>query len=296
MIAICAHELGVSPESIRIMHTATDKVPNTSATAASAGSDLNGQAVADACRILRARMVPVAAELLGVDGESLTFVGDAVGAPGAAQLSFREVAAECWLRQIPLSATGFYTTPGIAYDAELGQGTPFYYYAYGGAVIEVEVSAVTGEHRILRADILHDVGASLVPSIDIGQVEGAFAQGLGWLMMEEVLFDGDGRALTTGPSTYKIPAVGDIPLDLRVKLLDRAPQPGVIHGSKAVGEPPFMLAIGVVSALRHAIGAFAQGHHEVKLDPPCTPEAVLRSIEEIQGRASAAENPDNENP
>jgi len=290
MIAICAHELGIDMGSIRVMCTATDKVPNTSATAASSGSDLNGQAVADACRTLMGRMAPVAADLLDANIEDITFVAGTASAP-TGSLSFKELATECWLRQIPLSATGFYNTPGIAYDPAVGQGRPFYYFSYGAAVVEVEVSRVTGENRVTRVDILHDVGNSLVPTIDLGQVEGAFAQGLGWLMMEEVLFSDDGRPLTTGPSTYKIPAVGDIPLDLTVKLLDRAPQPGVIHGSKAVGEPPFMLAIGVVSALRHAIGAFADGHHEVKLDPPCTPEAVLRSIEELCARAQTVNEP-----
>ena len=294
MIAICAHELGVMPEAIRVMHTATDKVPNTSATAASSGSDLNGQAVAAACREIRARMTPVAAELLDAEESKLVFCGGEVQADGAQVLSFGQLATECWIRQISLSATGFYSTPGIAYDAEIGQGRPFYYFAYGAAVVEVELSRITGEHRVIRADILHDAGTSLVPSIDIGQVEGAFAQGLGWLTMEEVLFSETGAPLTTGPSTYKIPAVGDMPLDMRVALLERAPQPGVIHGSKAVGEPPFMLAIAVMNALRHAISSFVDGNHEVKLDPPCTPEALLRSIEELRARAIQAEGPTGE--
>ncbi len=291
MIAICAHELGVTPEAIRVMNTATDKVPNTSATAASSGSDLNGQAVAAACREIRARMIPVAADLLGVAEGEVELCGGEIEGPGSEPISFGQLATECWIRQISLSATGFYSTPGIAYDAEVGQGRPFYYFAYGAAVVEVELSRITGEHRVIRADLLHDAGASLVPSIDIGQVEGAFAQGLGWLTMEEVLFSDTGAPLTTGPSTYKIPAVGDMPMDLRVSLLERSPQPGVIHGSKAVGEPPFMLAIAVLNALRHAISSFVDGTHEVNLDPPCTPEALLRSIEEIRARATQAEGP-----
>ncbi len=289
MIAICAHELGVTPEAVRVMHTATDKVPNTSATAASSGSDLNGQAVAAACREIRSRMTPVAADLLSADEASLEFCGGEVRSGSAEPLSFAKLATECWIRQISLSATGYYSTPGIAYDPEVGQGRPFYYFAYGAAVVEVEVSGITGEHRVLRADILHDAGASLVPSIDIGQVEGAFAQGYGWLTMEEVLFSNTGAPLTTGPSTYKIPAVGDMPLDLRVALLERAPQPGVIHGSKAVGEPPFMLAIGVLNALRHAVSGFAEGNHEVQLHPPCTPETLLRSVEELRSRVALVE-------
>ena len=294
MLAVCGHELGVRQEDIRIMHTATDKVPNTSATAASAGSDLNGQAVLDACQTLRERMRPKAAELLGIDprdAAGIVFSDSRVFWPGRSKdVPFAEVANACWLDQIPLSSTGYYSTPGIAYDAETGQGTPFYYYAYGGAVIEVEVSALTGESRILRADILHDVGTSLVPTIDIGQVEGGFVQGLGWLTNEEVLFGAEGKPLTTGPSTYKIPAVGDVPLDFRVALLERAPQPGVIHGSKAVGEPPLMLAIGIITALRHAIGAHGQKRHEVHLQPPCTPEAILRAIESQKARAQTAGN------
>ncbi len=167
----------------------------------------------------------------------------------------------------------------MAYDHESGSGTPFFYYAYGGAVIEVEVHGLTGEHRVRRVDILHDVGNSLVPSIDRGQVEGAFVQGLGWLTSEEMLVAPDGQLLTHGPSTYKVPAVGDVPLDFRVALLDRAPQPTVVGGSKAVGEPPFMLAICVVSALRHAVSAFGPPRTEVELRLPCTPEAILRAVE-----------------
>ncbi|MDP6946118.1 MAG: molybdopterin-dependent oxidoreductase, partial [Myxococcota bacterium] len=280
MLAVCADALGIDPAAVRVMHTATDKVPNTSATAASSGSDLNGQAVANACETIRERMRPVAAELLGCDAPaSVRFEGGAAVDPEGHRVPFGEVALACWVQQISLSATGFYRTPGITYDYASGRGRPFYYFAYGGAVTEVEVSGLTGEHRVLRADILHDVGASLVPTIDRGQVEGAYIQGLGWLTCEEVLYGDDGRLLTPGPSTYKIPAIGDTPLDFRVDLLARAPQPGVIHGSKAVGEPPFMLAISAVTALRHAIGAFGPSGREVALAPPCTPEAILRAVE-----------------
>ncbi len=297
MLRVCAEGLGVEVDRIRPMNTATDKVPNTSATAASSGSDLNGQAVAHACEQIRERMAPKAAELLGLDPEdpadvaSARFAGGTITsdrAPGASS-TFGAVATACWLAQIPLSATGYYCTPGVAYDQDKGQGTPFYYFAYGGAVVEVEVNGLTGEHRMLRADILHDVGASLVPSIDIGQIEGAFVQGVGWLTMEELLFSEEGRLLTPGPSTYKIPAVGDVPADFRVRLLERAAQDGVIGGSKAVGEPPFMLGIAVVTALRHAIAAYGHdiGAHaiEVELALPATPEAILRAIENQKQRA-----------
>jgi xanthine dehydrogenase large subunit len=286
MVAVCAHELGVPPAKIRVMHTATDKVPNTSPTAASSGSDLNGQAVKAACTTLRERLARVAAPMLGLaeaDAGRVRFEGGAVLADGVEQrLSFAEVAHKAWLSQVPLAAAGYYSTPGIAYDHATGRGTPFFYFAYGAAVTEVEVNGLTGEHRVRRADILHDVGTSLVPTIDRGQVEGAYVQGLGWLTSEEVLFDAKGRLLTHGPSTYKIPAVGDPPEDLRVSLLERAPQEGVIHGSKAVGEPPFMLAISAVTALRHAIASFGPGGVEVPLRLPATPEAILRAIEALR--------------
>ena len=290
MITVCAHGLGLPAADVRIMNTATDKVPNTSATAASSGSDLNGQAVEDACRTLRDRMRPVAAQLLGLDpveAADITFSGGQVGL-GDRTVSFREVASACWASRVSLAATGFYGTPGVAYSHETGSGRPFYYYAYGASVVELEVSGLTGEMRILRADLLHDVGASLVPTIDIGQVEGAFVQGVGWLTDEELLLDDAGRVITSGPSTYKIPAVGDVPLDLRVHLLERAPQPGVIHGSKAVGEPPFMLAIAVVTALRHAIGAFGAPGEVVDLTPPCTPETILRAIVDQRSRGAGS--------
>ena len=282
MLAICAHELGVRSESVRVMHTSTDKVPNTSATAASSGSDLNGAAVKDACDQIRERMRPIAAGMLGADAAAaseLRFEGGVVQAPGGKRVPLSEVATQCWLEQVALSATGFYRTPGIWYDQDKGQGEPFYYFAYGGAVVEVEVHGLTGEHRVLRADILHDVGRSLVPSIDRGQVEGGFIQGLGWLTCEELLYGDKGQPLTTGPSTYKIPAIGDTPVEFRVDLLARAPQEGVVHGSKAVGEPPFMLAIGAVTALRHAIAAFGPGGRAVELALPATPEAILRAVE-----------------
>ncbi|MCA9709445.1 MAG: xanthine dehydrogenase molybdopterin binding subunit [Myxococcales bacterium] len=286
MRVVCAHALGVPVEAVRVMETATDKVPNTSATAASSGSDLNGQAVAQACEVLRERLRGVAAGMLALSGEeaaALRFGGGAVTHPPSARtLTFAEVAQQAWLERVPLFAAGFYRTPGVGYDHATGSGTPFFYYAYGGAVCEVEVNGLTGEHRMVRADILHDVGASLVPTIDLGQVEGGFVQGVGWLTCEEVRVTDDGHPVTLGPSTYKVPAIGDVPLDLRVELLPRAEQPGVIGGSKAVGEPPFMLALGVITALRHAIGGFGAG--EVQLALPATPEAILRAVTGVAGQ------------
>jgi xanthine dehydrogenase large subunit len=277
MLAICAHAFGVSTARIRAMNTRTDKIPNTSATAASSGSDLNGQAVQNACDQLLARMRPVAAELLGVDEDAVTFAGDAVHG-GGASVAFPELANACWVRQISLHSAGFYRTPGIHYDHATGSGEPFFYYAYGASVLEVEVNGLTGEHRLQRADILHDAGKSLIPSIDIGQVEGAFIQGYGWLTMEEVIYSDTGVLKTPGASTYKVPAMGDVPLQMNVSLLERADQFSTIHGSKAVGEPPFMLALGVVTALRHAIGSFSANGGEVELAIPATPEAILRAV------------------
>ena len=285
MRAVCAHELGVPPERVRVMNTATDKVPNTSATAASSGADLNGMAVKHACEVLRERLRPVAARLLqlerGGEADGLVFAGWRVYHPARPERSVRfdEVAQAAHLAQVSLSATGYYRTPDISYDRVAGRGKPFHYYAFGAAVVEVEVSGLTGEHRVRRVDILQDVGNSLVPSIDRGQVEGAFIQGLGWLTCEEVLFDAKGRLTTHSPDTYKIPAVGDAPEDFRVALLERASQDNTIHGSKAVGEPPFMLAIGAVTALRQAIAAFGPPRTPVELASPATPEAILRAVE-----------------
>jgi xanthine dehydrogenase large subunit len=297
MLAVCAHELGVPLESIRVMPTATDKVPNTSATAASSGSDLNGQAVRQACEVLRECLRPVAARELGIEealAPEIVFEDGQVYHPAHAEarVSFGRVAQAATFARVPLLATGYYQTPGIGYDREQGRGHPFYYYAYGVAVTEVEVSALTGEHRVRRVDILHDVGTSLVPTVDVGQIEGGFVQGLGWLTCEELLWDERGRLVTHSPSTYKIPAVGEAPEDFRVALLERSPQEGVIHGSKAVGEPPLMLAISVVTALRHAVSAFGAEGEVPELRLPCTPEKVLRAIaaarERVAVRAAVA--------
>jgi len=271
--------------------TSTAKVPNTSATAASSGSDLNGQAVLDACRTLVDRLKPVAAELLGCSTEQMGCAAgyrgerpEKGGGPAWAwfdgrAVTLREVAARAYFLQIPLAAGGFYRTPDIGYDRAKGQGKPFHYFAYGAAVCEVELSGLTGEWRLRRVDILHDVGDPLSPDIDVGQVEGAFVQGLGWLTWEELLFDDRGALVTHGPSTYKIPAIGDIPADFRVRLLERAPQDGVIYGSKAVGEPPFMLAIAAHVALCRAASAFGAAGSHVRVAIPATNEALLDAVE-----------------
>jgi xanthine dehydrogenase large subunit len=283
MLAVCAHALGVRPEDIRVMSTATDKVPNTSATAASSGTDLNGQAVKAACEAVRERLRPLAAGLLGCAPAMVRFErGFAVADGVTHKVPFGKVAQAAHLAQVPLGATGYYKTPDIHYDRVAGRGKPFHYYAYGAAVVEVEVSGLTGEHRLRRVDILQDCGASLSPSIDVGQVEGGFVQGYGWLTCEEVLFDDKGYLRTHSPDTYKIPAVGDVPEDFRVRLLQNAPQDNVIHGSKAVGEPPLMLGIGAVTALRQAICAFGPPGREVRLRLPATPEAILFAVEDAR--------------
>ncbi len=282
MQVVCAHELGIPLGHVRVMRTSTDKVPNTTPTAASSGSDLNGQAIADACAKLRARMGPVAAGMMGRPGdENLRFEDDRISTSDAEKsVPFPEVATQAWLERVSLSATGYYRTPGISYDIEAGRGCPFFYFAYGGAFVELELDGRTGRHRLLRVDILHDVGDSLVPSIDLGQIEGGFLQGVGWLTCEERIEAPDGRVVTLGPSTYKIPAAGDAPEELRIRLLDRAGESRTIGGSKAVGEPPFLLALGVVTALRQAVAAFGgQAGSDVELRLPATPESLLRALE-----------------
>ncbi len=282
MRAIAAHELGVAPEAVRVMCTATDKVPNTSATAASSGSDLNGAAVQQACEILRGRLRPIAAKELSCAPEDVAFSGGNVYQRGqeANKLSFAELAQAAYMAQVSLSATGYYRTPDIHYDREKGHGKPFHYYAFGGALTEVEVNGLTGEHKILRTDILHDVGNSLLPSIDRGQIEGAYIQGVGWLTNEELIWTKEGQLSTHSPDTYKIPALGDAPVLFNVQLLSRAHEDKVVHGSKAVGEPPFMLGISVLGALREAIAAFSGPEQKgVELSIPATPEAILKAIE-----------------
>jgi xanthine dehydrogenase large subunit len=282
--------LGVSIERIRVMVTSTDKVPNTSATAASSGSDLNGQAVKAACETLLGRLAPVAAQKLGADVEDIVFANDRAFVRGAPErgLDFGELACAAHAARVSLSATGFYRTPGLSWDAAAGHGQPFYYFAFGAAVSEVEVCGYTGVHRLRRADLLHDVGTPLIENIDRGQVEGGFVQGMGWLTCEELRWDASGRLLTDAPSTYKIPTVGEVPEDFRVALFARPEPPttNVIFHSKAVGEPPLMLALSVREAIRDAVAAFGDAR-AVSLASPATPEAILAAIERVRVGARA---------
>jgi xanthine dehydrogenase molybdopterin-binding subunit B len=256
MATIVSKELGVPMESVRMMATRTDKVPNTSATAASCGTDLNGAAVKNACDILNERLAPYRTRHPG----------------------FVEALRAAYFDRVSLSTTGFYKTPDIYYDAERGRGKPFHYFAVGAAVSEVEVDGFTGMMRVLRADILHDVGDPINEGVTRGQVEGGFVQGMGWLTCEELISDAQGRLLTHSPDTYKIPAVGDMPQVFNVAFLTGATQRNTIHGSKAVGEPPLMLAISVREAIRSAVAAFGGGG-EVKLPSPATTEAIFTAIQ-----------------
>jgi xanthine dehydrogenase large subunit len=288
IIAVAARELGVKPEQVRLMSTSTDKVPNTSATAASSGTDLNGEAVRQACALLRGRLAPVAAELLKKElgrkpaEAHLRFAQGRVfdrRQPRRA-VAFAEVVRQAYVQRISLSATGYYATPDVHWDRAAGRGRPFHYFAYGAAVSEVEVDRFTGMMRVLRADILHDVGDSINEAINRGQVEGGFVQGMGWLTSEELKWDGEGRLLTHSPDTYKIPSVGDTPQVFHVKLLKHAAQPGTIYGSKAVGEPPFMLALSVREAIRDAVAAFGPPGGQTPLAVPATCEAIFMAIQQ----------------
>ncbi len=281
---VAADALGVPLDAIRIMPTRTDKVPNTSATAASSGSDLNGAAVLAACETLRARLAEVAARRFGCTPAEVVFTGGRVCAGGAAQadVAFADIVAAAYLERVSLSATGYYRTPDVHYDRASGTGKPFHYFAYGAAVSEVEVDGFTGQYRLVRTDILHDAGESLSPLVDRGQIEGGFVQGTGWLTTEELVWTRDGALATSGASTYKLPSLGECPPVFQVAMLEKAPEPGVVHGSKAVGEPPLMLAISVREALREAVAAFGTGG-VVELALPATPEAVFWAIERARG-------------
>jgi xanthine dehydrogenase large subunit len=283
---IAAQALGVPLDSVRLMPTRTDKVPNTSATAASAGSDLNGAAVRQACDILRERLAEVAASELGVSADTLEFEAGNVVSRSAPDRSipFSKLTKQAYLARVPLFAAGYYKTPNLHFDKATATGKPFHYFAYGAAVSEVEVDGFTGQYELRRVDILHDVGDSLSPLVDLGQIEGGFLQGVGWLTREELLWDAQGRVVTRGASTYKLPGLGDCPEIFNVRLLKRAADPDVIHGSKAVGEPPLMLAISVREALKDAVAAFGRGGGIVELACPATPEAVFWAIESQRSR------------
>ncbi|KGJ10765.1 xanthine dehydrogenase molybdopterin binding subunit (plasmid) [Paracoccus versutus] len=278
---VVAEALGVSIDRIRITKTTTEKVPNTSATAASSGSDLNGMAALDACRQLIERLTAFAAEAKGVPPE-LVSIGETVQI-GTEEMPFQDFVNTAYLARVQLSAAGFYKTPKIHWNRDTGQGRPFYYFAYGAACSEVSVDTLTGEYVIERADVLHDVGRSLNPALDKGQVEGAFVQGTGWLTSEELWWDQKGRLRTHAPSTYKIPLASDRPKVFNVQLADwSVNREATIKRSKAVGEPPFMLGISVFQALNMAVASFNGYAENPRIDAPATPERVLMAIERLR--------------
>jgi xanthine dehydrogenase large subunit len=276
---VACESLGVPREVVKVTATDTGKVPNTSATAASSGSDLNGMAVKAACDTIRDRMAACLAELHQAPVEEVVFADGAVRV-GQEVMSFDKAAALAYQNRVSLSSTGFYKTPGLAWDRIKGTGKPFFYFAHGAACSEVVIDTLTGEYRILRTDIIHDVGRSLNPALDIGQIEGGFVQGAGWLTTEELVWDDKGRLRTHAPSTYKIPACGDRPDIFNVSLWDGENRAETIYRSKAVGEPPFMLGISVLMALSDAVAACGPGYPA--LDAPATPERVLAAVERVR--------------
>jgi xanthine dehydrogenase large subunit len=277
---VAATAFGVDPGLVRITATDTAKVPNTSATAASSGADLNGMAVKAACDSIRDRMAAHFAAENQTDPAKVRFERGRV-IVGGAEMTFADAAARAYQARVSLSATGFYATPKLSWDRKAGRGRPFYYFAYGAAVTEVVIDTLTGENRILRADILHDAGASLNPALDIGQIEGAYVQGAGWLTTEELVWDDRGRLRTHAPSTYKIPACSDRPAVFNVALWDGANREDTIHRSKAVGEPPFMLGISAFMALSDACAACGPRYPDLRA--PATAEAVLAAVARARG-------------
>lgn len=284
---IVARVFGISPESILATATRTDKVPNTSPTAASSGTDLNGQAAKNAAETIKQGLLEFLAQRYKVDKSDIRFSDNHVYIGGQEQpLQFSEIAQAAYLARISLSSTGFYRTPKIHYDRSKSKGRPFFYYATGAAVSEVIVDTLTGEYKVTRVDILHDVGDSLNPAIDIGQIEGGFIQGMGWLTTEELSWNSHGKLQTVGAATYKIPTAADTPTIFNVKLLENHPnEEATIYRSKAVGEPPFMLAISVWSALRDAVSSITDYQHSPTLDTPATPERVYWAIQEAKSVA-----------
>jgi len=283
---VVAEVFKVEVGRIRPSATSTAEVPNTSPTAASTGSDLNGWAAWEAASTIRQRMTAYAAEHFGVAPADIEFTDGniRIAKPGSNQvLSFGELARLCWLGRVSLSATGFYRTPKIHWDGAAMRGRPFFYFSFGAAMAEVAIDTLTGESRVLRADLVQDCGESLNPAIDLGQIEGAFVQGQGWLTCEELWWDAKGRLRTVGPSTYKIPGSRDVPQVFNVKLLANAPsREATIFRSKAVGEPPLLLATAVWTALKDAIGAVAGHKIAVRLDAPATPERVLAALARLK--------------
>ena len=285
VMQVVAHELGVDLARVRATATNTSKVANTSATAASTGADLNGKAAQDAARKIRDRLAAFVASQFGGDASEVRFADDTVFVAGQA-LRFGEVVAKAYLARVQLWSDGFYATPGLHWDPKTMNGHPFSYYAYGAAVSEVVVDTLTGEWKLLRADALYDAGNSLNPAIDIGQVEGAFIQGMGWLTTEELWWNPAGKLMTHAPSTYKIPGVSDCPEDFRVRLFKNRNVEDSIHRSKAVGEPPLLLPFSVFFAIRDAISALGGHRVHPPLNAPATCEEILKAVAAVEAASS----------
>ena len=279
---VVAEEFGVDIARVKVTATTTAKVPNTSATAASSGSDINGWAAKNAAGAIKERLIAFASESYEVTPDQIEFRDNRVFI-GNQSLPFAELIRKAYLARVPLSSTGFYRTPKIHWDAAKGKGRPFFYFAYGAACSEVLVDVTTGEMKVQRVDIVHDVGRSLNPAVDKGQIEGGFVQGMGWLTTEELVFDPDGRLLTHAPSTYKIPCSSDVPKHFQISFWDGGNREDTIYRSKAVGEPPLMLAISVFAGIADAIHSL-DPEKPVPLDAPATPESILRAVQAVTGR------------
>jgi len=281
VMQVVANVFGLPISAVRVSATDTSKVPNTSATAASSGTDLNGKAAEAAALTIRERLTEFAASRYQVSASAVSFGEGQVSLGDGRQVPFAQLVRAAYVARISLSSTGFYRTPKIHWDPRTLTGRPFFYFAYGMAAAEVAVDTLTGETRVLRVDVLHDVGSSLNPALDIGQIEGGLLQGIGWLTAEELWWNGAGELKTHAPSTYKIPSARDWPVDARISLLDLPNREDTIHRSKAVGEPPLMLAIAVFHALRDAVASCGPAGVCPVLDAPATPEALLRAMDAV---------------
>jgi xanthine dehydrogenase large subunit len=281
MAQVCADGLGIDLSYVRVTGTDTQKVPNASATSASSGADINGAAIMNATAQMRARLAPVAANMLGCKDTEVNFA-NSMAHCGGKSVEWTAVAKQAWLDRVGLSVAGFYMTPEIKYDFATLTGHAFYYYCYGASVSEVEIDTRTGEWWLKAVDIVHDAGKSINPAIDKGQIEGGYVQGMGWLTMEECIWDKKGKFLTHGPSTYKIPVAGDIPEHFKVTLFDGSNLKPTPFNSKAVGEPPLMLALSTFFALRDAVSASADHQTVVHMSAPATPEKILMSCEKAK--------------
>jgi xanthine dehydrogenase large subunit len=281
MAQVCADGLGIDLSYVRVTGTDTQKVPNASATSASSGADINGAAIMNATAQMRARLAPVAANMLGCKDTDVNFANN-MAHGGGKSVEWTAVAKQAWMDRVGLSVAGFYMTPEIKYDFATLTGHAFYYYCYGASVSEVEIDTRTGEWWLKAVDIVHDAGKSINPAIDKGQIEGGYVQGMGWLTMEECVWDKKGKFLTHGPSTYKIPVAGDIPEHFNVTLFDGSNLKPTPFNSKAVGEPPLMLALSTFFALRDAVSASADHQTVVHMSAPATPEKILMSCEKAK--------------